>query len=323
MKLAVIITTINGSEHGSLPSWREWCRKNNAELVVVGDRKTPRYKYYPGQTFISIDEQHARWPVLSRMIPENTYCRKNLGYLHAAEAGFTHLFDTDDDNSPLTDLELKAEDPVSRGVYTKGQYWVNTFANFGEPTIWPRGGQFNALAGGVVERPGPVSCPVRQYMCDLEPDRDAVQRIAHPETKCEEYRFRGKPFALCTNAWAPINTQSTMISVEEALHLAYIPWTCSHRCTDILRGWLMLPALWREYKTVSFHPSAVYQERNDHDLAADLRSELPMYSLYDKVPLKFTGYIEEDIGWLIGIGFCREEELASRAEYLSLVEKMR
>jgi hypothetical protein len=37
---------------------------------------------------------------LPKLLPENHYARKNLGYIRAVRLGAESIFDTDDDNAP-------------------------------------------------------------------------------------------------------------------------------------------------------------------------------------------------------------------------------
>src|SRR5574340_95543 len=70
-------------------------------LIVVGDRKTPRdwpQFEMSKNRYIPI-EQHGCFEV-GRMMPENHYARKNVGYVSAMIDNPDVIFDTDDDNAP-------------------------------------------------------------------------------------------------------------------------------------------------------------------------------------------------------------------------------
>ena len=75
-----------------------WC------LVVVADLKTPDMKVYmkdinnTNVKFLTIADQNKLYPLLSKSIPPNNYGRKNIGYMYAIKRGARAIWDFDDDN---------------------------------------------------------------------------------------------------------------------------------------------------------------------------------------------------------------------------------
>ena len=94
----VVITTIN-PPRSKVKEFLElgW------RVVIVADLKTPHDEwgsfFAEGLHFFSLEDQYRTYPVLSKLIGENTHARKNLGYLFATEKGtFLALFLLDYDS---------------------------------------------------------------------------------------------------------------------------------------------------------------------------------------------------------------------------------
>ncbi|RCN47518.1 hypothetical protein ANCCAN_06415 [Ancylostoma caninum] len=92
----IVVTSINypSEDVKRLASLKGW------NLVVVADRKTPADWHYDNVHFLSMDYQQKLHFRLSVVSPENSYTRKNIGYLYAIKNGANWIYDTDDDNKP-------------------------------------------------------------------------------------------------------------------------------------------------------------------------------------------------------------------------------
>ena len=126
-----------------------------------------------------------------------------------------------------------------------------------------------------------VNCvfSIQQGLANLDPDVDAIYRLL----------FKTKivfdvldPVTISEFSWAPINSQSTWWHLK-VHRLMYLPSTCSFRLTDIVRGYVALRIVRSIGHRVSFHSPIVYQERNEHNLIDDLRSEIKLYTHSDSI----------------------------------------
>ena len=66
-------------------------------LLIIGDRKGPSSYPLRGVEFYEIDEQRKLPFRLARVLPENHYTRKNLGYLLAFQQRPDCIYETDDE----------------------------------------------------------------------------------------------------------------------------------------------------------------------------------------------------------------------------------
>lgn len=294
---AVVITTINGPDHGSIPAWT---KLYGSALFIVGDDKTPKGADWGAATYLSPEDCDQMFPHL--VIGRNNYARKNFGYLAALKAGYEEIFDTDDDNYPLEMPALVECQEV--GGETP---WVDPWSRLlVSPTKhMARGLPLHGYTRPCLTHQQPMPQTVHHFACEGDPDQSAVSRLLNagqPEPRWTS----GTAYALHENVWSPWNSQSTLWTGD--FDLMYIPWTCPFRVTDILRAWIALPCLWGRRRTVAFREPAVRQERNEHDLVRDLESELELYGIANVWPKVVAGCTNpESIMSLCNLKLCRAD----------------
>ena len=324
----VVITTLNPNA-APIAQW-----SNAADhVVLVGDRKSSEPAHLANNTrWIPADDQPEVDRDLCAAIPWNHYARKMLGYIAALDTapsnGRGFVFDTDDDNAPLTQWqpvgwstprEFHEDRPMGRG------HAVNVYQAFVDQAteqtrrLWPRGFPLRELRGDATATVRSAARPhhvgVWQGLADLDPDVDAIHRLIFEGP----IRFKGgQAAALRPHDWCPFNSQATAWPYAH-IDLAYLPATVSMRWTDILRGYVAQRLLWERGLTVGFYGPAVVQHRNEHDLLDDLAAE---YEMYQAVPLTLrtldeidlsrtpvSRHLETAYGALAEAGVVRTEEL--------------
>ena len=128
MNKFLVLTTINSPSKAI----KEYTGKKDWNIVVVGDKKTPKSWKYKGVHYLSIVDQNKLFPKLSKLIPLNSYSRKNIGYLYAIKNGAEIIADGDDDNIP-TENWGKIPDQKDRWTVS-GNDFINIY-NFNIITI--------------------------------------------------------------------------------------------------------------------------------------------------------------------------------------------
>lgn len=252
------------------------------EVIVIGDRKGPESFDLPQARFYSIQRQLALPYKLARLLPEERYSRKNLGFLLAFDSGAGRIYETDDDNEPLEQwkpLELEAE--VNRVAESQ---WLNVYRLFTRELIWPRGLPLDRVTDprtfGVVERSASaVVAPIQQGLADGAPDVDAVWRLLFDR----EFHFDQRPAVwLPRGTWCPFNSQNTWWW-PQAFVLMYLPSFCTFRLTDTWRSFVAQRCLWELGHGLVFHSADVRQLRNTHNLMRDFADEVPGYQDNDRM----------------------------------------
>lgn len=281
---AIVITTINKptqalEELGRLdPSW---------PLIVIGDNKTPSDWEHPGARFVSIAEQRDLAFRLAPLLPENHYCRKNIGYLIAMEDRVEILGETDDDNVPA-EWPLESLSQKVAGDLVTYDGWVNVYRYFTEDRIWPRGFPLEHLAAAE-DAPATVSAEwrssVQQYLAAGDPDVDAIYRLTVGR---DDHTFADRTVGLDIGSAVPFNSQST-VWFPEAFAYLYLPSYVSFRMTDIWRSFVAQACLWAVDDRLTYHGKGVRQVRNDHDLKKDFEDEIIGYQRNDEIMQRLRG----------------------------------
>ena len=272
---ALIITSISGPNEG-MKAFAQGCKKRGIDFIVVGDMKSPENFQLDGCRFISIGEQRQLPYKIAKLLPDNHYSRKNLGYLLARDKDI--ILETDDDNLPREEFwnkELSYNN--ARVVDKKG--WVNTYEMFSDKPIWPRGFpleelQHSRIGDKDMSASGKMyDIAIYQGLADENPDVDAVYRM----TSTLPLNFeKNPPVILAPGTWCPFNSQNTTWK-REAFPLLYLPSYCSFRMTDIWRSFVAQRIAWTCGWSVLFHAADVWQERNEHNLLKDFADEVPGY----------------------------------------------
>jgi hypothetical protein len=245
-------------------------------LVVAGDLKGPASYELPGVIFLDLQAQRLGPFDLARKLPTGHYSRKNIAYLEAIRRGATCLYETDDDNAPLSSWRPRLE--TVEGVRRlSGTGWVNIYRHFtNDPHIWPRGFPLERMADPVPDETGEqtgVRAPVQQGLVNGAPDVDAIWHLV----RGGRFDFDSRPsVGLAAGQWCPFNTQSTWWW-PAAYPLLYVPSFCSFRMCDIWKSFIAQRCLWAMGTGVVFHAPEVVQERNPHDTRRDFEEEVPGY----------------------------------------------
>ena len=283
MKKYIVITSVNDPSEAIL-RFREWA---GWHLVVVGDRKSPVAWDCPGVTYLNLEQQYARFGALAKVIPENSYKRKTLGYVYAIQSGAEVILESDDDNIPYANARETVETDLAGSrdllpLVSSASGWINAYREFGAPTCWPRGYPLDRInqAETLHYSPGGdgVKWGVLQYLADEDPDVDAIFRLTRGGTVSFA---KNRGMRLGRGVFGPFNSQAT-VWVRETFPFLFLPLGVTDRVTDILRGYMALPCLWQCGYTLAYASPIVHQVRNEHNLLRDFELELDLYRFADR-----------------------------------------
>ncbi len=280
-----------------------WC------LLIVADTKTPSnylqtLRDSPNDNsissatvkFFSLEDQKA-WESNSaigafvREIPFRHFARKNIGFLFAIYHGAEFIFDFDDDNI----VNLKSDGVPVAIVPTPQDLENVSIVNLGDrrvfnpyplleaslPDSWPRGFPLEAIQD--IASRGNVNSTTKllldgiaviQYLADGNPDVDAIHRMTKkiPMTFAPESNFLLVP----KHTLVPYNAQAT-VHTKAAHWATLLPVTVPGRVTDIWRSYFSEIMFRAIGLAVVFGPPRVVQERNAHNILADMNAELDLY----------------------------------------------
>lgn len=306
---------------------KSFARQGGYQLIVVGDKKTPAHWQQDGCIYLSVEQQLELAPAFAQSIPFNHYGRKMLGYVYAMQQGAEVIIDTDDDNIPYAGWEFPPFE--SSFVASKPDLgWVNIYQHYTSKFIWPRGLPLRHIRDGREKlqwaaAKSPQKIGIWQGLADEDPDVDAIYRLTD-NTPCI---FDDKePVVLSRGTVCPFNSQNTAIR-RELFPLLFLPSFVTFRFTDILRGIVAQPILWKHGYHLGFTKATVVQKRNEHDYFKDYESEVPMY-LHSEKSLKLVAdslsassvsdNLREAYEALHKAGIVEQKELTVLTEWLAL-----
>jgi len=319
-KVAVVTTTINvpclfkdmlenADSHG---------HGDQVTVVVVGDRKTPPAAVeflaelssrHPAEVeYLDLDAQRELlrpFPELDSLLRYDSVQRRNIGFLQAAIDGAEVVISVDDDNYPTEDdfighhliVGQKAELPV---ISHESGWWnacrrlvcdpPRRFYHRGYPKSMQN---FDDDSYSVsIQDVRPV---VNAGLWLGTPDVDATTHMEEPinvvdmepvEVDSGEER---RSCALAPGTWCPVNSQNTAFSVEllPAMYLAVMGEKVGGyplcRMDDIWLSYFVRAMCDKLGDVVAYGPPLVMQERNPHDVLADLAGELPGYIMTERL----------------------------------------
>ena len=190
MRRVIVTTTIHPRTKAmdAFQAMEDW------ELVVVGDRKTPRDYRLDRGVYVTPEEQERYDPALSEAIGWNCIQRRNFGLLWAMDMNADIVAVVDDDNIPIDgwgqnllvgnevevdyyETELPAFDPV--GATNHGHLWHR-----GYPL------QLVPKRDYTTKIRKKVHVDIQADFWNGDPDIDAICRIEHaPECHFDPARF--------------------------------------------------------------------------------------------------------------------------------------
>jgi hypothetical protein len=270
----------------------DWMQITQNHTIVVGDKKTPVSWDHPKCKFMSLEDQHNSEFTIAKLLPENHYTRKNLGYLYAIKKGAHAIIDTDDDNFPnilqwnnllSSNFEVYEHSPSEKKLFKN----IYSYFSDSNTPFWPRGFPLNLIKFkesniklNDITKSQNKDVGLWQCMVTGDPDIDAIHRLIYP--KSPQF-INNHSIVMGRNIFCPFNSQNTIWLDSDLFPLLYLPSTVSFRFTDILRGYVAQAVINASTKNWGFYQATSHQERNDHNLMNDFRSEVSMYSNIDEI----------------------------------------
>ena len=218
---------------------------------------------------------------MHKLIPKNSFARRNLADLYAYINGYDLMIRIDDDNFPMSDNFFMEHSITGTNqnlnVVSASSGWFNVCEVLTDKQsipFYPRGFPYESKwveqQISVTEENIKVGLNGGLWLGD--PDVDAITRLVKPIDAINfNHSVYGKNFALCKNTWSPINTQNTSY-IRELIPIAFVsPY--SGRFDDILCGYFMKKIMDHLDLYVSFGLPLLNQVRNIHNLWSDLDKE--------------------------------------------------
>lgn len=274
MKNCIITTTINPPKN--MEAWERQLKPGDG-IVVAGDMKTPHEPWDTWENeqdgvyrrYLSPDEQ-IEW-ACSQTIGWNSIQRRNIALLYAMCQRPEFITTIDDDNFPVSSNWFDSL-PQSEWVWATGSGWYNP-GLMCVPPVRHRGLPFGMqnFTNLTATKNTATNIGVWASLWLDDPDIDAMERIVNdPQIKNITHDV-----ILDYGTWAPFNSQSTTYRAELAPIMAVLPHV--GRMDDIWMSYIARAIMDRIGYRVCYGEPLVRQERNSHDLLADLKGEMIGY----------------------------------------------
>lgn len=285
----VIITTINKPTETIL----KHISNTDYDVIIVGDIKTPNDYENLNCIYLDILSQKKFFPELSELLPFNHYCRKNLGYLYAIKKGYKIIYETDDDNIPYDNFDNILKYNNIQMITEQNNVWINIFKYFtNNAYIWPRGFPLSLLKNNpnyLIEQTDKTPSIINGLV-ENDPDVDALFRIICNHQDSIKWDTN-KSILINNKNLCVFNTQNTFWLNPELFICLLIPCSVSFRYCDILRGIINNIILKKTNNYMMYSSPNVIQNRNEHNLINDFKSEYEMYIHNEKI----LEYIENNL----------------------------
>ena len=290
----VIITTINKPTEAIL----KHINNDDYDVIIIGDNKTPDDYKNLNCIYLDIQSQKKLFPELSDLLPYNHYCRKNLGYLYAIKKGYKIIYETDDDNIPYDNFDniiYNNDFNNIQMISEENNVWINIFKYFtNNAHIWPRGFPISLLKTEpqfLIEN-SEKTPSIINGLVENDPDVDALFRIVCNHQNSIQWD-KNKSILINNSNVCVFNTQNTFWLNPDLFICLLIPCSVSFRYCDILRGIINNIILKRTNNYMMYSSPNVIQNRNEHNLISDFKSEYEMY-IHNETILSFIENIIEN-----------------------------
>lgn len=283
MKNTIVITTINKPTEATI----KFSQKEDWQLVVVGDLKTPHEEYNAiNCIYLSPEMQEKMYPEISKTIGWNTIQRRNIGFLFAYDNGAEIIASVDDDNIPYDSWgkNLLVGQTIECDLYEPKNNVFDPLSITEHNHLWHRGYPIELVPNRKdVEYKGKTTRKVliQADLWDGDPDIDAVARLTYkPIVKYNNI----EPY--CSNKISPFNSQNTFFAREVISKYSVLPFI--GRMDDIWGAYIV-----QKYfpNSVVYNKASVYQDRNVQDLITNLENEIIGYRNTNKLILDLENYV--------------------------------
>lgn len=281
----LIITSIN-KPNKVIKEFSKICKKNNVNFFFVADKKTPKF-VKKNINILDLKKQVNLPFRTSKLIPLNSYSRKNIGYLLAIYENYKEIYETDDDNFPYQDF-FNQNLNIFKNYFINKNGYINIYNYFlkNGQIIWPRGLplskikiQENKKNLKYINKNLIKDVSIVQRLCDGNPDVDAIFRLINKDINIKFLKKRS--FLKNFKSFIPFNSQNTLW-YEKAHPLMYLPSFCTMRATDIWRSYVATFICNKLNLKILFSSPTVVQNRNLHDLNKDFELEIPVFRDVEK-----------------------------------------
>ena len=249
---------------------------NNWKIVVIGNSKTED-SYWNifirsrKLIYLSIEEQNKLGYKILKFLKNDSYCRKNIGYLYAIQHGAKEIYEIEENLNfgNLNFLSVNINNTyVCYGQNLNEQKMINPYTHFCESNIWPRGflikdiqNDYNKSIYYTNINQIKLKPLVYQGLINKIPDLDSLFLLTSGKTK-ENLNIlfsQNVPLLYLPGNYVPINSKNTKYLYEIFPFLMLLE-TVDESISDIIRGYILERFVFGYGGMIIFHNSDIYNE---------------------------------------------------------------
>ena len=313
------------------------------KIVVIGNNKTidsnwEIFKNSNKLIYLSIDAQNKLRYKILKYLNNDSYCRKNIGYLFAIQHGAKEIYELDENlqfSEQLSLLDININNSYISYGKQNNEKMINPYVHFGETNIWPRGfiirdimSDYNIInktfyyAHSSKIKLKPL---IYQGLINGIPDTDSLFLLTNnKKNKSLNISFsKNYPLLYLPENYAPINSKNTKYSYE-IFPFLMLPITINESISDILRGYIIERFAFRYKGTIVFHNTNVYNDNiflnnsnilKEKELFFRLNKILDIIKLYKASKYNSKKLLFKILHELIKNNFLKKEELKIYKSY--------
>ena len=266
---------------------------NNWKILIIAngdaiDNEWYKYKMSKILVYLPIQEQKNLGYNSLRYISENSFTRKNIGYLFAIQHGAKEIYEIDDDIIFKNEKDVKImcdnyKYRISIGM-NKNLKMINPYSYFGIIDIWPRGfllkdiGFDNNIFFNYELTQVKVKPLIYQGLLNGVPDTDEIFFITRKKKMAELNIVFNKdyPLLFIPGNYVPINSKNTKYLYDIFPSLPLFS-SLNNKINDIYRGYIMQTYAWKYKGGIIFLNSNNYKYGNINIEKKNLIKEKKVY----------------------------------------------
>ena len=258
---------------------------NNWKIVVIGTIKTidSNWDIFNNSNklfYLSIKAQNKLGYNILNYLPDDSYTRKNIGYLFAIQHGAKEIYEIEENlfisKDYLYFLDININNTYICYTMQNEQRMVNPYPHFGESNIWPRGFlikdftlDYNKSIYYANSAQIKVKPLIYQGLINEIPDVDSLFLLSLGKMKKNlNITFSSNfPLLYLPGNYVPINSKNTKY-LYECFPFLMLPLTLNESIADILRGYII------ERFVYGYGGSIIYCNSNAYNRDKDYNTQL-------------------------------------------------
>ena len=249
---------------------------NNWKIVIISedDKIDKSWKLLECNelVYLSLKDQIYLGFKITKFLKDNSYTRRNIGYLYAIQNGAKEIYEIDEDII-ITNLNHLTRDLnnifIGYGLRNDSKM-INPFYFYGESNIWPRGFRIKDIGNNEDSKFYIINSSqlnikplIFQGLINGIPDVDSILIQTRIEkNNLINFKFSNNfPLLYIPGNYVPINSKNTRYLYEIFPYLL-LPSSLNERICDIFRGYIMQKFAWSNNGGVIYYFTSIYHNKS-------------------------------------------------------------